>query len=123
MFYEFQPFTLTNTTRFAKDITAAKELKTTTAKQTAHQKTRSSSVFFDIFISRDRIVSVIGHYLPIFVINACHNHICVNLCTSFLSHLSQCFTNLAKATNWVPHSIDELSGSQKTEDTWCIVWA
>ncbi len=95
----------------------------TTAKQTAHQKTTSSSVFFDIFISRDRIVPVIGHYLPSFVINACHSNICVNLCTSFLSHLSQCFTNLAKATNWVPHSINELSGSQQTEDTRCIVWA
>ncbi len=111
MFCEFWP-NLDKCNKIVKDITAAKELKTTTANQTAHQKTRSSSVFFDIFISRGRLVSVTEHYLPIFMINACHNHTCVNLCTSFLSQLEpvlhqpcqshQLDTKLHQWAQWLP---------------------
>jgi septal ring-binding cell division protein DamX len=55
MFCEFQP-NQDKHKKTAKKITAAKELKTTTAKQTAHQQTKSSSIFFDTLISRGRIV-------------------------------------------------------------------
>ncbi len=58
------------------------------------------------------LVSVTGHYLPIFVTNACHNHTCVNLCSSFLSQLEpvlhqpcqshQLDTKLHHWAQWLP---------------------